>query len=313
MKKDSKIYVAGHTGLIGSALIRRLKSSGFQNILTVSHEELDLMDQRSVTDFFKKHRPEYVFAAAGKVGGVYANNTYRADFIYENIQIETNLIHNSFIAEVRKLLLFSCASIYPKFCAQPMKEEFILTGPLEPTNEPFAVAKLAGLKMAESYRRQYGCDFISLIPTNVYGPNQRYVPLNSLLIPALISRFHEAKEHNEPTVTAWGTGRPLRDFLYTDDLADAAIFCMENYSDITPLNVGTGKDIPVSQAVDVVSKVIGYRGKVTFDANMPEGVHVRLQDVSRITALGWTPKVSFEEGVRLAYSDYVAQLKSGSK
>jgi len=313
VNKNSKIYVAGHSGLVGSALIRKLKAAGYTNIITKSHQELDLLEQSSVKEFLFKEKPEYVFAAAGKLGGIYANDTYRADFIYENLQIETNIIHYSFLAEVKKLLLFSCASIYPKFCPQPMKEEYILTAPLEPTNEPFAVAKLAGLKMAESYRRQYGCDFITLIPTNIYGPDQRYTPLNSLLIPAMIAKFHEAKEQKDNSVKAWGTGRPLRDFLFSEDLADAAIFCMNKYSDIAPINVGTGKDVSVSQVVQMISKIVGYKGDISFDSSMPEGVHVRLQDISRITGLGWSPKTSLEDGINIAYQDFLTKLSRERK
>jgi GDP-L-fucose synthase len=309
VEKNSKIYIAGHNGLVGSALLRRLRKEGYSNLITRTHEELNLLDQQAVNKFFAEQRPEYVFATAGKLGGIYANDTYRADFIYENLQIEANIIHNSFLSEVKKLLLFSCASIYPKFCPQPMKEEYILTGPLEPTNEPFAVAKIAGLKMAESYRRQYGCDFITLIPTNIYGPGQRYTPLNSLLIPALISKLHEAKEQKESTIQTWGTGRPLRDFLYSDDLADAAIFCMNTYSDIAPINIGTGKDISVAQVAQLIAKTVGYQGSIVFDPSMPEGVHVRLQDVSKISTMGWSPKISLEEGLKLSYSDYLQKLK----
>ncbi len=305
MNKEDKIYVAGASGLVGSALVRQLKAQGYSNIITRSHAELDLLDQKAVTDFFQSERPQYVFLSAGKTGGVYANDTYRADFIYENLMIESNVIHQSFHAEVRKLLFFGCSSMYPKFCPQPMKEEHILSGPLEPTNEPFALAKIAGQKLCESYRRQYGCDFISIIPTNLYGINQNYTPLNCLIIPALISRFHEAKENQESEVKVWGSGRPMRDFLFSDDLADASIFLMDNYSDLAPINVGHGKDMPVSQAAEGIAKAIGFKGKITYDTTMPDGVLVKLQDVSKITDLGWTPKVSFEDGIKIACKDYI--------
>ena len=304
MNKDDKIYVAGHTGLVGSAILTQLKKAGYSNIITHSHSELDLSNQSLVKKFFEAERPQYVFLSAGKTGGVYANDTYRADFIYENLMIESNVIHQSFLSEVRKLIFFSCSSIYPKFCPQPMKEENILSGGLEPTNEPFAIAKIAGMKLCESYRRQYGCDFISVIPTNIYGRNQDYTPLNCLIIPALISRFHEAKESNEPEVTVWGSGRPMRDFLFADDLADASIFLMNNYSDLAPINVGTGKDIPVSQAAETIAKIIGYKGRISYDTSMPDGVLVKLQDISKISALGWNPKTSFEDGIRIACQDY---------
>ncbi|MDZ4785881.1 MAG: GDP-L-fucose synthase [bacterium] len=305
MKKEERIYIAGHKGLVGSALIRQLTSQGYKNIITQSHSELDLMNQSQVSDFFKKEKPTYVFLAAGRTGGVYANNTYRAEFLYENLIIESNVIHHAFLYEVRKLAYFSCSSAYPKHCPQPMKEEHILTGSLEPTNEPFALAKIAGMKLCESYNRQYGTDFISIIPTNIYGVSQNYTPLNSLIVPALIARFHEAKVSKESEVLVWGSGRPMRDFLFSDDLADASIFLMNNYSDPSPINVGVGKDMPVHEAAETIAKVVGYQGKITYDSSMPEGVLVKLQDVSKITALGWKPKVGFEDGVKIAFKDYL--------
>ena len=310
MKAQDKIFIAGHQGLVGSALVRQLQAKGYENLLLKTHAELDLMDQKAVADFFQKERPEYVFLSAGKTGGIYANDTYRADFIYENLTIQNNIIHQAFLNEVRKLIYFSCSCIYPKFCPQPMKEEHLLSGVLEPTNEPFAIAKIAGMKMCESYYRQYGADFISIIPTNIYGLNQNYTELNTLLIPALISRFQDAKERGESEVVVWGTGRPMRDFLFSDDLADAAIFLMDTYSDIAPLNVGSGKDIPVSLVAETVAKAVGYSGKISYDSTKPEGVLVKLQDISKITAMGWKPKVQFEEGIKAAYKNYLETHKS---
>jgi len=310
MRREEKIFVAGHHGLIGSALIRRLKAQGYQNIVSHTVAELDLMNTSEVEHFYAEERPEYVFVAAGKTGGVYANNTYRADFMYENLVIQNNLIHHAFVAEVRKLAFFSCSCIYPKFCPQPMKEEYLLSSALEPTNEPFAIAKIAGMKLCESYCRQYGADFITLIPTNIYGVNQNYTPLNSLIIPALISRFHEGKMRGDAEVVVWGTGRPQRDFLFADDLADAAIFLMNHYSEAEPINVGSGKDIPVREAAEVIARAVGFKGSIAYDTLKPEGVLVKLQDISKISAMGWTPKVTFEEGIRIVYKDYVKHFAS---
>ncbi|MCB9030188.1 MAG: GDP-L-fucose synthase [Deltaproteobacteria bacterium] len=305
MEKDAKIYVAGASGLIGSAVVRQLQANNYKNIITKTHQELDLTQQSQVSEFFNSEKPDYVFLCAGKTGGVYANDNYRAEFIYENIAIQSNVIHNAFLYETRKLIFFSCSCIYPKFCPQPMKEEHLLTGKLEPTNEPFAIAKLAGMKMCESYYRQYGCDFITIIPTNIYGKNQNYTPLNSLIIPALIDRFHEAKVSCSEEVQVWGSGRPLRDFLFSDDLADAAIFLMNNYSDAMPINAGTGSDIPVSTVAETIANVVGYKGKIVYESSKPEGVLVKLQDISKISEMGWSPKMSFHEGISLAYKDYL--------
>ncbi len=314
MKQEEKIYIAGHTGLVGSALVRQLRAQGYNNLITRTHAELDLMDQAAVAKFYKESRPQYVFLTAGKTGGIYANDTYRADFIYENLVIQSNLIHHAFLAEVQKLAFFSCSSIYPKFCPQPMKEEHVLSGALEPTNEPFAVAKIAGMKMCESYCRQYGADFISLIPTNLYGINQNYTPLNCLIVPALISRFHEAKERNEAEVVVWGSGRPMRDFLFADDLADAAICLMNNYSDPAPVNVGAGKDMPVSEVAETIAKAVGFKGRIVYDTTKAEGVLVKLQDISKISQMGWKPKVSFEQGIQITYNDYLNNyLKGGGR
>jgi GDP-L-fucose synthase len=302
---DTAIYVAGHTGLVGSAITRELGRRGFRRLILAERSELDLREQQQVRTFFERERPEVVFLAAGKVGGVYANDTYRAEFLYENLIIESNVIHQAFASEVRKLVYFGCSCMYPSRCPQPMREDALLTGELEPTNEPFAVAKLAGVKMCESYRRQYGCDFISIVPTNLHGINQNYTPLNSLVIPALIRRFHEAKIGEAEEVAIWGTGKPARDFLFADDLADAAIFLAERYSSARPINVGTGAELTIREAAEVVQRVVGYEGKIVFDESRPDGVLVKLQDVSAIRQLGWQPKTAFEEGIRVSYDDFV--------
>ncbi len=307
MEKDDKIYVAGHRGLVGSAIVRQLNQLGYRNIVTRTRTELDLTEQQQVKAFFSTARPDYVFLAAGKVGGVYANSTYRADFIYENLAIQTNVIHNSFLHEVQKLIFFSCSCVYPKSCLQPMKEEDLLSGRLEPTNEPFAVAKIAGMKMCESYNQQYGTDFISVIPTNLYGENQRYDPMNSLVIPALIRKFHEAKISGKKNVVLWGSGRPSRDFLFADDLADAAIFLMNIYSGNDTFNIGTGKDYTIRELADIVKRAVGYEGEVVFDLSKPEGTLTKLQDVSKLTALGWRYKTELKDGIRVAYQDFLMQ------
>lgn len=310
MQRTDKIYVAGHKGLIGSALVRRLVAQGYKNLLTEEHADLDLADQAKVRQFFERNRPEYVFLAAGKVGGVYANNTYRADFIYENLILETNVIHQAFLSEVRKLVYFSCSCVYPAMCPQPMREEHVLSGHLEPTNEPFAVAKIAGMQMCESYNRQYGTDFISLIPTNVYGVNQKYDLMNSLVVPALIRKFHEAKRDGLGEVVLWGSGRPSRDFLFSDDLADAAIFLMTNYSGNEAFNIGTGRDYTIRELADIIKKIVEYDGRIAYDSSKPDGALVKLQEVSRLTELGWRYKVELEDGIRIAYEDFARYADS---
>jgi Nucleoside-diphosphate-sugar epimerases len=308
MKKDSCIFVAGHTGMVGASLIRNLDGRGYTEIITKSRSELDLLDQKAVATFFDTYKPEYVFLAAGKTGGIYANNTYRADFIYENTLIQSNIIHFSFINEVQKLMFYACSCLYPRECPQPMSEEHVLTGPLESTNEPFAVAKISGMKMCESYNRQYGTDFITVIPTNLYGPNQRYEPMNSLVIPSLIEKFHTAKNSGKDVVTIWGSGRPQRDFLFVDDLADASIFLMENCEGNVVLNVGTGKAYSISEIAGVVKAEVGYGGRVVYDTSLPDGVPVKLQDISKIKDLGWSHRVNLEEGIHLAYKDYLLRM-----
>lgn len=310
MKKGERIYVCGHTGMVGSALIRKLTPKGYVNIITCSREDLDLLDQRAVAAFFEEKKPEHVFFAAGKTGGIYANNTYRADFIYENIVMQSNVIHQSFLHEVRKLMFYACSCIYPKSCSQPMKEEYLLSGSIESTNEAFAVAKIAGLKMCESYNRQYGTDFMTIIPTNVYGPNQRYEPMNSLVVPSLIQKFHNAKILGEDVVTIWGSGYPARDFLYVDDLAEASIFLMENYEGNVLLNVGMGKDCTIAELAEVIKREVDYKGTIIYNTALPDGVPSKLQDVSKINDLGWKSCFELEEGIQLTYQDFLTRIKN---
>lgn len=311
MERSDKIYVAGHAGMIGTALIRRLREQGYGRVLTRTRAELDLLDQAAVTAFFSAERPDYVFLAAGKTGGIYANTTYRADYLYENLQMQCNVIHQSFIHEVRKLIFFACSSIYPRNCSQPLKEEHLLTGPLEPTNEPFAVAKIAGLKMCESYNRQYGTDFITVLPTNVYGPGQRYEPMNSPVIPSMILKFHAAKSRGDTMVSLWGSGRPARDFLYADDLADATIFVMDNYEGNVLLNVGTGVSRTIAEVAESIRREVGFEGRVEYDASLPDGMSTKIQDVSVINDLGWRYQVGLEEGIRRTYRDFLARVAGG--
>ena len=305
MNLTDKIYVAGHKGLIGSAIVRRLEAEGFSNVVTREHSKLDLLNQEQVQGFFAEEKPDYVFFTAGRVGGVYANNTYRAEFIYENLMMQSNVIHQAYLNETKKLIYFSCSSVYPKMCPQPMVEECLLTGPLEPTNEPFGIAKIAGMKMCESYNRQYGTDFISVTPTNVYGINQNYTPMNSMVVPAMIRKFHEAKTNNSPEVSIWGTGRPSRDFIFADDLADATIFLVKNYSDNGPLNIGTGKDYTIQEVASTIQEVVGYQGKIVYDTSQPEGVTMKLQNISKLSDLGWKYTIELRDGIRLAYEDFL--------
>ena len=308
MKKSDKIYIAGHQGLVGKALIDALGKKGFLNLITRTREELDLTNQQQVERFFHDNKPDIVYLAAGKVGGVYANDTYRAEFIYENIMIQANIIHQSYLQEVKKLIFFACSSIFPKVTPQPVKEDYLLMGPLESTNEPFAIAKIAGHKMCESYNRQYGTDFISIIPTNLYGVGQRYELMNCLVIPALIRRFHEVKQANKRTITIWGTGRPSRDFLFAGDLADAAIFLTERSNGNNTYNVGTGRDYQISELANIICNVVGFRGKIIYDHTKPDGVLVKLQDVDKIEQLGWKCKVELKEGIRIAYKDFLERF-----
>ncbi|GGH09500.1 GDP-L-fucose synthase [Sphingobacterium alkalisoli] len=304
MKKEAKIFVAGHRGMVGSAIHRRLIEVGYTNILTRTSNELDLRDQAAVADFFAKEKPEYVFLAAAKVGGIMANNLYRADFIYENLAIQNNVIHQSYVNRVQKLMFLGSSCIYPKLAAQPLKEDYLLTGPLEYTNEPYAIAKIAGIKMCESYRAQYNCNFISVMPTNLYGINDNYHPQNSHVLPALIRRFHEAKESNLSQVTIWGTGTPLREFLFSEDLADACIFLMENYDEEQFINIGTGNDISIKDLALLIKDIIGYPGAIAFDSSKPDGTPRKLMDVSKLHRMGWKHKITLKDGIKRAYIDF---------
>ncbi len=322
MKPDSRIYVAGHRGLVGSAIMRRLASpsplagegrgeGGYTHILTRTHSELDLTDQRAVNEFFEKQKPEYVFLAAAKVGGIQANNTYRADFIYQNLMIEANIIHASYRHGVKKLMFLGSSCIYPKHAPQPMKEEHLLTGLLEPTNEPYAIAKIAGIKMCDAYNRQYGMNFMSAMPTNLYGPGDNYDLNNSHVLPALIRKMHEARMQNAQEVVVWGTGSPRREFLYSDDLADACVFLMERYNaaDVGEfVNIGVGKEITIREAAELIAEVVGFRGKLVFDTSKPDGTPRKLLDVSRLHALGWQAKTGFRDGITRSYADFMRNI-----
>ncbi|MHB8621955.1 MAG: GDP-L-fucose synthase [Sulfuricaulis sp.] len=311
MKPNSKIYVAGHRGLVGSAITRRLVSGGFSHIIRRTHAELDLTEQLAVNDFFEKEKPEYVFLAAAKVGGIQANNTYRADFIYQNLIIESNIIHAAYRHGVKKLMFLGSSCIYPKHAPQPMKEEHLLTGILEPTNEPYAIAKIAGIKMCDAYNRQYGTNFMSAMPTNLYGPGDNYDLKNSHVLPALIRKMHEAKEQAAKEVVVWGSGMPKREFLYSDDLADAVVFLMDKYTafDVGEfVNIGVGKEITIHELAEIIADVVGFHGQLTFDRSKPDGTPRKLLDVSRLHALGWQAKTGFHEGIAKAYTDYLQNV-----
>ena len=291
--------------MVGSAIVRALQREGYTNIVTKTRAALDLLNQSAVADFFEHEKPEYVFLAAAKVGGIMANNTYRADFLYENLLIETNIIHSAYRSGVKKLLFLGSSCIYPKMAPQPLKEEYLLSGFLEPTNEPYAIAKIAGIKLCEAYRDQYGCNFISAMPTNMYGPNDNYHPENSHVLPALIRKFHEAKTANQNTVTVWGDGSPLREFLYADDLADALVFLMQHYNEKQFVNVGYGEDISIGELAQMVKETVGFQGDIEFDTSKPNGTPKKLMDCSRLFSLGWKPAVSLKEGIALAYQDFL--------
>ena len=311
MNRNIKIFVAGHRGLVGSALVRCLKKSGYENIVTRTRAQLDLLDAVAVRDFFQSVRPEWVFLAAAKVGGIYANNTYPADFIYENLAIETNVIHFAHTYGVKKLLFLGSSCIYPKFAPQPLKENSLLTGELEPTNQPYAIAKIAGIEMCNAYNRQYGSNFISVMPTNLYGPNDNYDPQNSHVLPALIRKMHEAKESNASSVTVWGTGTPRREFLYSDDLADACVYLMENHSAEevgTFVNIGVGRDISIRELAETIADVVGFEGLLEFDTTKPDGTPRKLMDITRLKELGWLPKTTLREGIRMAYQSYCSNV-----
>jgi len=301
MNKDSEIYIAGHGGMVGSAILRNLEAKGYTNLIGKRFKELDLLNQQSVADFFDQEKPEYVFLAAAKVGGIIANNTYRAQFIYENLQIQNNIIHQAYLHGVTKLMFLGSSCIYPKHTPQPMKEEFLLTGLLEPTNEPYAIAKIAGIKMCEAYRDQYDCNFISVMPTNLYGPNDDFDLKNSHVLPALIRKFHEAKKSNAEYVEVWGSGSPKREFLYVEDMAEACVHLMNNYDEKKIINIGCGEDITIKDLALLVKEIVGFRGKLVFDTSKPDGTPRKLLDVSKLFVTGWRPKVDLEEGIRHVY------------
>jgi GDP-L-fucose synthase len=305
LEKDSKIYVAGHRGMVGSAILRKLKAEGFTNLVVRTSSELDLRNQVAVSDFFTTEKPEYVFLAAAKVGGIIANNTYRADFLYENLAIQNNVIHSAYLNGVKKLMFLGSSCIYPQLAPQPLKEEYLLTGLLEPTNEPYAIAKIAGIKMCEAYRDQYGCNFISVMPTNLYGYKDNYHPENSHVLPALIRRLHEAKINSSAEVSIWGSGSPKREFLFADDLADACFFLIQNYNDKELVNIGTGQDLTIHELALLVKSVVGFEGKLAFDTSKPDGTPRKLMDVSKLNDLGWTYKTRLESGLQLTYADFL--------
>ena len=304
MEKDSKIYVAGHRGLVGSAIMRRLKAESYKNLLTHTHAELDLTRQEKVEEFFHEERPDYVFLAAARVGGIYANNAYPAEFIYSNLTIQTNIIHASYVFKVKKLLFLGSSCIYPKNCPQPMKEEYLLSGPLEPTNEPYAVAKIAGIKMCQAYNRQYGTNFLSVMPTNLYGPNDNFDLKTSHVLPALIRKFHEAKIKGLSEVEIWGTGSPRREFLHVDDLADACLFLMNNYNGSKIINIGVGKDQTIRELAEIIAGLTGFKGSIRFDTGKPDGTPVKRLDVSKINSIGWRARIGLEQGIAETYKWY---------
>jgi GDP-L-fucose synthase len=298
MDKQSKIYIAGHSGMVGSAIMRRLQSEGYSNLIYRNSPELDLRNQQAVADFFEKEKPKYVFMAAAKVGGINANNTYRADFIYDNLMIECNITHMAYKYAVKKMLFLGSSCIYPKLAEQPLKEEYLLKGDLEYTNEPYAIAKIAGIKLCENYRLQYGCNFIAAMPTNLYGPNDNYDLSNSHVLPALLRKFSEAKKRNQFQVEIWGTGNPLREFLYVDDLADACMFLMNNYDDVQHVNIGSGEEISIKNLAILIKEMVGYKGEIYFNTNMPDGTPRKLLDSNRLNKLGWHSTTSLQEGIQ---------------
>ena len=305
MDKEAKIYVAGHRGMVGSAIVRRLEKEGYGNLVLKTSSQLDLRNQGQVEQFFSEEKPEYVFLAAAKVGGIVANSKHPADFMYDNMILEINVIHSAFVNQVKKLMFLGSSCIYPRMAPQPMPESCLLTSSLEQTNEAYALAKISGLKYCEYLNRQYGTDYISVMPTNLYGPNDNYHPEHSHVLPALIRRFHEAKTENKPEVVIWGSGAPLREFLYVDDLADACLFLMNHYSGNETVNLGTGKELSIAGLAELVGRVVGYQGKITFDPSKPDGTPRKLLDVSKLTGLGWTYKTELEEGIALAYDDFL--------
>lgn len=307
MKKDARIYIAGHNGMVGSAIYRLLEKEGYQNLLTASSKQVDLKNQQAVENFFTENQPEYVFLAAAKVGGILANNIYRAEFLYDNLMISSNVIHAAYQHKVKKLLFLGSSCIYPKLAPQPLKEEYLLTGELEPTNEPYAIAKIAGIKLCEAYHDQFGCNFISAMPTNLYGPNDNYHPENSHVLPALIRKFYLAKKENKPTVEIWGNGEALREFLFVDDLAKACLHLMLTYNEKQFVNVGSGKDISIKDLALLVKKIIGYEGELTFDTSKPNGTPRKLMDVSKLKNAGWHYQIELEQGIHWAFEDALSK------
>lgn len=303
MKISSKIYIAGHRGMVGSAILRNLQEKGFSNLIFRTSAELDLRNSQAVADFFEKEKPEFVILAAAKVGGILANNTYKADFLYENLMIQNNVIHQSYLQKVQKLLFLGSSCIYPKMAPQPLKEEYLLTGLLEETNDAYAIAKIAGIKMCDAYRNQYGCDFISAMPTNLYGPNDNYDLKNSHVLPAMLRKFHEAKLEGNKIVELWGSGTPKREFLHVNDLAEACIFLMENFSDYGPVNIGIGDDLSIKELAEMIQKITGHTGNISWDASKPDGTPRKLMDVSKINHLGWKAKIGLEEGINKVYQE----------
>ncbi|WP_422012412.1 GDP-L-fucose synthase [Roseateles sp.] len=307
LAKDARIFIAGHRGMVGSALVRRLQAGGYTNVLTASRQELDLLDQRAVHAWLQAHKPDYVFIAAAKVGGIQANNIYRAEFLYENLMIEANLIHGAHVAGVQRLMFLGSSCIYPKLAPQPLREDSLLTGPLEPTNEPYAIAKIAGIKLCESYNRQYGRQYVSAMPTNLYGPNDNYDLANSHVLPALIRKAHEAKQRGDKALVVWGTGTPLREFLYVDDLADACVHLMETGAEDVLVNVGVGEDVSIRQLAELVCEVVGFQGELVFDTAKPDGTPRKLMDVSLLASRGWRAGTRLPEGIALAYADFLSR------
>lgn len=303
MNKKEKIYIAGHRGMAGSAVYRRLKKEGFENFVFRTSDELDLRDQKAVADFFINEKPDYVFLAAAKVGGIMANNTYRAEFLYDNLMIQSNVIENSYRQRVKKLLFFGSSCIYPKLAPQPLKEEYLLTGLLEHTNEPYAIAKIAGIKMCDAYRKQYRCNFISVMPTNLYGPNDNYDLDTSHVLPALLRKFHEAKVSQRPEVVVWGSGTPRREFLHADDMADACVFLMKNYNEEGFINIGVGEDLTIKELAEMIRDIVGYQGKIVFDTTKPDGTPRKLMDVTKLSSLGWKASIELRTGIEKTYQE----------
>ncbi|MCB0699797.1 MAG: GDP-L-fucose synthase [Chitinophagales bacterium] len=303
MDKGSKIFIAGHRGMVGSAILRKLEAEAYTNLVYKTSSDLDLRNQEQVANFFSAEKPEYVFLAAAKVGGILANNTYRAEFLYDNLMIQNNVIHQSYVNGVTKLLFLGSSCIYPKFAEQPMREDALLTGLLEPTNEPYAIAKIAGIKMCDAYRDQYGCNNISAMPTNLYGPNDNYDLKKSHVLPALLRKFHEAKENNVEQVEVWGSGAPLREFLHVDDLAEACLFLMNNYNEAGHINVGSSSEVSIKELANIIKEVVGYEGDLIWDASKPDGTPRKLMDNTKINGLGWSPKISLQEGIKSVYQE----------